>query len=178
MVFSPSRINRLLSALSALPDCKVYPPTTLPEVRSDLVLPDDLRYFYQCCGGCSLYSSTAYPVEVVPPERFKSANLQIIGEEVLDDITHSWSIICLGRSGEAISIDLHPHRLGTCYDSFWDCHGVPGDCAVIAASFSDLIERLLSNHGQYWYWLKDDFISMGDAYDEPRHKGGRRSDHE
>jgi len=37
---------------------------------------------------------------------------------------------------------------------------------IIATSFTDLIERLISSDGKLWYWLRDDFISLGDAYDE------------
>ena len=42
-----------------------------------------------------------------------------------------------------ITIDLYKEKNGRCYDSFWDRHGVVGECSVIAISFTELIERLL-----------------------------------
>jgi antitoxin YokJ len=95
------------------------------------------------------------------------ANPVIIGERV-DDISDSWYIVGRGGAGEFMSIDLHPDRVGTCYDSFREVHGVPGSCAVIALSFTDLLERLLAAHGGHWYWLEPDFAPLGDAYDSVR----------
>lgn len=73
----------------------------------------------------------------------------------------------MARSGavEAISVDCSPQRLGLCYDSFWDRHGVVGDCAVLARSFTELLQRLFEARGGYWYWLRDDAPNYGDAYD-------------
>jgi hypothetical protein len=80
------------------------------------------------------------------------------------DISYDWFII--GKSSEQyITIDLNPDRLGRCYDSFWDRHGVPADCQIIAKSFTDLLQKLFDGNGDYWYWLKDDFTYIGDAYD-------------
>lgn len=36
---------------------------------------------------------------------------------------------------------------------------------LIAHSFTDLLERLLKNQGNRWYWLEDHFQTLGDAYD-------------
>jgi hypothetical protein len=36
---------------------------------------------------------------------------------------------------------------------------------VIATSFSELLTQLLANNGESSYWLKDDFVTLGDAYD-------------
>ncbi|WP_331460411.1 SMI1/KNR4 family protein [Gracilibacillus suaedae] len=49
---------------------------------------------------------------------------------------------------------------------FFDRHGLVGESQRIATSFTDLLERLIKNKGQYWYWLRSDFISLGDAYDD------------
>jgi hypothetical protein len=56
----------------------------------------------------------------------------------------------------------------TCYDSFHEVHGMPGSCAVVALSFTDLLERLLAARGGHWYWLEPGFASLGDAYDLAR----------
>lgn len=54
-----------------------------------------------------------------------------------------------------VTIDCSADRLGRCYDSFWDSHGVAGSCSIVALSFTDLLQRLLDNNGDYWYWLGD-----------------------
>ena len=52
------------------------------------------------------------------------------------------------------------------YDSFWDRHGVVGECAVVARSFTELLSNLFYNQGDdYPYWLEADFEYIGDAYD-------------
>jgi hypothetical protein len=89
----------------------------------------------------------------------------IIGELCEEDITSQWYIIASDGHRDYLTIDLSCQRLGKCYDSFWDRHGVVGECAVIATSFTDLLERLIANNGQHWYWLTEDFTSLGDAYD-------------
>jgi hypothetical protein len=40
-----------------------------------------------------------------------------------------------------------------------------GRTAIIATSFSELLTQLLANSGESSYWLKDDFVTLGDAYD-------------
>jgi len=54
---------------------------------------------------------------------------------------------------------------GDIYDSFWDRYGVVVEQAIIAKSFTELLERIYVCKGQQWYWLQEDFISYGDAYD-------------
>jgi hypothetical protein len=102
----------------------------------------------------------------VEPSGFVLANPVIVGELCPEDITAEWYIVAHAGSQETLTIDLNSSRLGRCYDSFWDRHGVPGSCKIIALSFTDLLRRLIENSGRYWYWLRDDFKSLGDAYDE------------
>jgi len=160
-------INDLIDRIRTHPDCTVFPSTGLPSVRTQDRLPDDLRQFYRLCGGARLFSSAGYPLEVVRPHALSRANPEIIGEECPDDITDSWYIVVRGGSEEALSIDLNPMRLGRCYDSFWDRHGVAGDCAVVALSFVGLLDALVRANGEYWFWLEAGFVGHGDAYDPP-----------
>lgn len=71
----------------------------------------------------------------------------MIGEKTEYDISSNWYIIGRDMNKEYITIDLNPLRLGRCYDSYWENHGVPGNCAIIATTFTEL-------------------ITLGDAYDE------------
>ncbi len=158
-------IDALIATIRNLPGCRVYPPKGLPVIREDLILPDDLRTFYGLCGGLSLFENNMYPISIVSPEDFVLANPVIVGELCEYDISSTWYIIATDYDEEKLTIDLSPARLGRCYDSFIDRHGIAGSCPIIATSFTDLLARLLDNKGQHWYWLHSDFESLGDAYD-------------
>ena len=103
-------IDELIAQIRTTPDCEVYIPTGLPTIDEGHILPDDLRTFYELCGGVSLFQSDPYPL--------------------------------------------------------METHGVAGSCPIIATSFTDLLTRLYENKGQRWYWLRPDFVSLGDAYDD------------
>lgn len=64
-----------------------------------------------------------------------------------------------------ITIDLAEKRLGRCYDSFWDRHGVVGESTIVAKSFTELLSQLFGNQGKSLFWLNSDFVYIGDAYD-------------
>jgi hypothetical protein len=144
--------------------CRVLPPRGVPVLVSPHRLPDDLHSFYRLCGGVRLFDDGEYPIRIVEPERFVKANPEIVGVECHDDISDGWYIVARGGAEEAISIDCHPDRHGRCYDSFWDSHAVAGECAIVALSFTELLRRLLSARGGYWYWLVEGGAGHGDAY--------------
>lgn len=104
-------------------------------------------------------------MSIVAANGLVGANSEIVGSECPEDVSDSWYIVARGGREEAISIDLHPDRLGRCYDSFWDRHGVAGSCAVVALSFGELLGRLLDAEGEYLYWLVNGGVNYGDAYD-------------
>jgi len=158
-------VTELLQRIRGLSGCEVYQSQGQPDVSAHHVLPDDLRRFYALCGGLSLYERANYPVFFSRPKEVVPANPVIAGEQVGDDISASWYVIANDGAGEYLTIDLHPQRLGRCYDSFSDRHGVAGSCPIIATSFTDFLERLVANQGRHWYWLEPDFRSLGDAYD-------------
>jgi antitoxin YokJ len=126
--------------------------------------PSDLQYFYERCDGIEFFPNSEYPLTIVNLKDFVKANPVIVGEECSYDQSFHWYII--GRSGnQYITIDLSEERLGQCYDSFWDSHGIPGSCPIIAKSFTDLLSNFYFNNGRYWFWLDSSFINLGDAYD-------------
>lgn len=159
-----SEVEVLVQQIRAIRGCEVLGPSKLPVLRPGDVLPDDLREFYRLCGGIRLFVGAEYPLGIVEPGGFVRANPEIVGAECPDDITDSWYIVARGGSEEAISIDCHADRLGRCYDSFWDRHGVAGECAIVAMSFTELLRRLVSANGGYWYWLAGQGAGYGDAY--------------
>lgn len=154
-------IATLIAQLRVTEGCEVYPPTDLPANAS---LPADLKEFYRLAGGAVLFAEAEYTIEVVPPEQLLRANPLIVGDDHPEDISHEWFVVARA-GGQYITIDLSPSRCGRCYDSFWDSHGVAGSCRVISLSFESLLAQLLQNRGGYWFWLRDDFVDLGDAYD-------------
>jgi hypothetical protein len=112
------------------------------------------------------------PVWILPPEHVIVANPVIVkgltkesDPEAADDITWSWYLLARTHGNDYISIDLHPERLGRCYESFAVTHGAPGECPIIALSFTNLLIDLLANEGRREYWTEPDFKYLGDAYD-------------
>lgn len=161
-------IKEILQEINEIENCKVYPPEGLPEnIEEGDVLPKDLLEFYNICAGVDLFTNADFGITIVGPEKLVLANPIIVGEKCEYDISSHWYIIADLGSGNYLSIDLHPDRLGKCYDSHWDSHGVVGSSTVVANSFTDLLNRLLVSKGEgdSWYWYSDDFESLGDAYD-------------
>ena len=110
-----------------------------------------------------------YTYEILPPHRFHIANEVLCPSAWMEaewqkDISSDWYLIASDAEGQYLTIDLHPQRLGRCYDSFIGHHAIKGFCPIIARSFSELLERLWLNKGNYPYWL-DEAFSLGDAYD-------------
>ena len=161
-------MRQLLDRVATTPGCRLLPVAGLPALEPGHVLPRDMASFYDLCGGADLFEGAPYGVRMSSPSDLRPSNPVIVGQQVDDDISATWYIAASGGGGEFISIDLHPDRLGRCYDSFREVHGVPGSCAIIAQSFTDLIERLIASKGSHWYWLDPEFESLGDAYDVVR----------
>lgn len=159
------KIVDVVRQVSNTSDCRVYLPSGQPTVGSGHFMPDDLREFYDCCGGMILFESSDYPLFVVSPQDFLLANPVIIGEVYEEDITSFWYIVGSNGSGDHVTIDLSQERSGKCYDSFYERHGVVGSCPVIALSFTDLVSHTLNNMGRHWYWEQPGFDYLGDAYD-------------
>jgi hypothetical protein len=165
-------VQELLERIRSTPDCEVYTPTGLPVTLDGHVLPEDLREFYQLCGGVSLYRTLPKRIGILPAERVVLANPflwpSITPEQAAtsaDDISWSWYVIAHDYGGNYLTIDLSRERLGRCYDSFFDRHAMPGYCPIIARSFTELLTRLLDNQQSSPYWELPDFVSLGDAYD-------------
>jgi len=160
------RVAELIQFARELPDCRVLPPSGRPIPEVGHIVPSDLAEFYDLCGGIHLFRSAPFSAAIVEPSRCVLANPIIVGERADEDLSSSWYIIVDDGNGDFLTIDLAPARLGRCYDSFFDRHGVPGSCPVIARSFTELLQKLIENGGQHWYWLEDGFAGFGDAYDQ------------
>lgn len=165
-------MKNILAKISELKGCTVFPSLGIPIIDRKHELPGDLSKFYELCGGLELYKNSKYPLRIVSPVEVVRANPIIIGEmpEIpnngipVGDISEDWYIIGDDFNGDYITIDLCIKRLGRCYDSFHELY--PGNSQIIAWSFTELLERLIENRGNHWYWLQKNFDSLGLAYDD------------
>ncbi len=169
-------ILKLIDEIRNLPDCIVHKPEGIPVVRSGLKLPQDLVDFYRYCGGVSLYISGAYRAYIVPPSKFIPADNVIFDEVSLglykshegynDEISTDWYALTDIENGNYIVIDLNSSRCGKCYLGLWETYGMQGESPILAFSFIELLNKLINNKGEKWYWERTDFSSLGDAYDD------------
>ena len=128
-------------------------------------LPKDLEFYLENYHSIVFFPKAPYSIKIVGLTEFERANKVLIGEEHKEDMSHNWFLIADDSNSQYITIDLSKDRWGYCYDSFWDRYGVVGEQAIIAKSFTELLERIYACKGQQWYWLNSAFISYGDAYD-------------
>jgi antitoxin YokJ len=150
-------ISGLLTTIANRPDCIIVPPCGLPLIAPQHRLPSDVYAFYLHCGGLKLFTSAAFPTEIVAPEKLQLANPVIFNnvsaedlDATRDDPSWSWYLIGVGPNSQYITIDFHPTRLGQCYNSFWIKH--PGNSEIIAHSFTELLSDLLATKGEYYSW--------------------------
>ena len=158
-------IDELVRKVAVHDDCSVLPACGHPIVRPGLTLPSDVERFYAICGGILLFRSSLFPIEVVPPSAFESANLAVTGAWSHGDRSDDWYVIARSGNDQLVSIDLNPKRLGHCYDSFWDRHAVAGSSVILANSFEDFLLHCIRYGGRGLYWLAPGYVSLGDAYD-------------
>ncbi len=55
----------LIHRLTSDPDCAVFPPTGQPQRESPLSAPEDVRAFYDLCGGVIIAQGSPYAVHIV-----------------------------------------------------------------------------------------------------------------
>ncbi|WP_328471704.1 hypothetical protein OHA21_07905 [Actinoplanes sp. NBC_00393] len=159
-------MSELVARLREDPTCVFAQPAG--EIPPQLpVLPEDLQEFYRACGGLTLFTGAPFAWRVCGPHELVPSNIEVLGEQVDDDITASWWVIARqdDDSSALISIDLGADRLGWCYDSDTEVHGLVGDSAILAFSFTELLEELVRARGQHVFWEDDGFVAKGDAYD-------------
>src|SRR5258706_12108214 len=127
-------VRELVARIAATPDCRVTTPfkrsdLQLPALHEGHVLPDDLREFYEMCGGLSLYKRSPCSMIIVPPTEVVLANIVLfpgLRPEQLtssfDDISWAWYLLAQNDIGEYLSVDLIPERLGRFSYSFLRSH--------------------------------------------------------
>lgn len=156
-------INTLIDIVKQLSDCQVMPIIGFPDLQSGHILPDDLKTFYNECGGMDLFINNVYSFRISSPQNLVLANdvlFQGVSPEDLEEskghISWSWYIIAQHQNSIYITIDLAKERLGLCYNSEWVLH--PGNSYIIAKSFTQLLEIMIKAKGEkeFWYTKLDD----------------------
>ncbi|NGM83770.1 SMI1/KNR4 family protein [Paenibacillus sp. 7124] len=169
-------IEELIKTLNKRSDCILFEPSSLPELTDKIDVPQELIEFYRLCGGGTLFVDSARPIEILKPSEVLPANLVILGEEAYEelllneenDISMKWYVVVRYDEIEYVTIDFDQVRCGRCYDSFHETHAVAGSCEIIALTFSEFLSNLLettTKTSDGLYWLRDDFIRIGDAYE-------------
>ncbi len=158
-------VDDLLVIIATDASCQVRPPKGEPRLEPEHALPQDVSRFYQLCGGIDLFPAREYSVFILPPGEVVLANPVLVGQRVEDDRSDSWYLVAHNGNGDHLTLDCGRERAGQCYDSFHETHGLVGQTPVIARSFMELLMRCYNMHGGYPYWLRDDFVPLGDAYD-------------
>ena len=61
-------ILNMLDKIRNTQGCIVYSPCGLPSLSEGVDLPNDLKVFYENCGGVSFFTDSAYGFRIVSPE--------------------------------------------------------------------------------------------------------------
>jgi hypothetical protein len=160
-----STIKKTIETIRAKRTCILHPPKNLTSQPLNSHLPADLVDFYNAYGSIEIGPDSDYPLFISSIDELTSSNLTILGETIDGDITSNWRVIARGRTDEYVSLDISPDRLGWCYDSFTDRHGVAGSCPILAMSFTEFLEKISLQKTERHFWLEKNFHSHGDAYD-------------
>ena len=113
---------------------------------------------------------------LLPPAHVLRANPVVtcmtddmLAQDDHDDISWDWYTIAQTANGDYFTIDLHPQRLGRCYDSFHETHAMPGDSPILGFSFDEFLVRIIahiqrSKDTDLGWEATLRSISLGDAY--------------
>lgn len=159
-------IKKIVGIIKNDKKCEVYDICGSPILKEGDVLPEDIKHFYELCGGIHFFKGSEYESIVMPPTEVVLANPLIVGELCEEDISSKWYVICKDMEDNYITFDSSCERNGSCYDSFWDRHGVVGECSIVANNFTELLYNLYKCKGKELYWLTNDFKYIGDAYEK------------
>ena len=158
-------MKKLIDQISKRSDCVINPAMGLPQLSENHVLPEELSEFYKLAGGAVLFQDSEQPYTILSPEEFQQSDIAIAGEVNEDSISSNWYVIVMDGNGDYLNINCAKEKTGYCYDTYHELYAMEGRTAIIATSFSELLTQLLANNGESSYWLKDDFVTLGDAYD-------------
>jgi antitoxin YokJ len=162
----------VIAQIARTPGCAIRPATGAPRLASTAHgLPDDLRRFFELCGGVALFPERPFAWSIPGPDGLLPSNPILLGSYYRDnrasfdaDRSSFWYLIAESAE-EKVVIDLHPARRGWCYDAFHEVYAT-GNSAVLARSFTDLLVALVATAGEMPVWKGESFRPLGHAYDD------------
>ncbi|MCG8550320.1 MAG: SMI1/KNR4 family protein [Desulfobacterales bacterium] len=148
-------ISKILIKIQNSDGCDVFPAQGQPKLASKVIIPEDMRLFYELCGGVKLFSNKEYHWRILAPNEIALAEKSILDEsEIIPELGNLFLIADDGN-GDYLAINLDRKSNGYVVDAFHETFGVIGDTPVIAFSFTELLESLYENSGEYPFWLSD-----------------------
>lgn len=154
------------------------------EKKCGYKLPEDLKEFYKRYKTVSLFAyNGGWRYRFVEINEIHMAGLDIFGEAYAQDkdfsieVTYSWFSICDVMDGNYIGIDFLSEKNGqwNFIDCFHETYGIPGECTIIAKSFTELLEKCLQSNNKLYY-LEKGFQDYGDALEITPETAIRRID--
>jgi hypothetical protein len=133
------------------------------EKRTGLRIPDDLRAFYARVQRAKVDDRYQF----LPIELLQRTGAALQGEEWADSEPASWYAFCDVSDGNFVGIDLEPSSEG--YNYILDCdHDDITSRRVIATSFAEFLEHVLSADGQLYYLAIDPIRTLDVPNRPPR----------
>ncbi len=128
-------------------------------------LPSDLKTFYKKYRSVKLFSSKYGCVyRFVPICDIHPTYEDIYGKDFDEKRPSEWFTVCDVQDGNYIAIDLASKNGDEFHfiDCFHETFAQPGECKIIAKSFTELL-RLALHSNDKLYYLQEDFTGYGDG---------------
>jgi cell wall assembly regulator SMI1 len=130
------------------------------------LLPHDMKDFYRRYQSVRLFDSgSGATYRFIPIDKIHPTRIDIYGEDTNEWGPSTWLSICDVMDGNYIAIDVASIIGDEC--NFIDCYhesfAEPGECEIIARSFTELLEHALRGQSDIVYYLQEGFTGYGDA---------------
>jgi cell wall assembly regulator SMI1 len=135
------------------------------ETQYGYKLPADLKKFYKKYDTVRLFDDEYGGLyHFVPVSEIHPTYKDIYGEDFDEQRPSAWFTICDIQDGNYIAIDLESENDNefNYIDCFHETFAQPGECKVIAKSFTELLSRALRSKDRLYYF-EEDFIGYGDG---------------
>lgn len=152
-------VREIIGRARTTEECRVEQPTGLPTIPDGFALPADVAEFYSLCGGLDMFPEEDWGWRIVAPGEFLRADAQVLAqyfdehpEEFDGTPSEGLQVIAIRGAGpDIVSIDIHPDRLGLCFDSYYGDHATDSS-RIVALSFTELLNGFFGwrEDGNFW----------------------------
>jgi cell wall assembly regulator SMI1 len=133
--------------------------------RNGYRLPSDLKSFYRKYKSVKLFDGKYGPTyRFVPIIEIHRTRIDIYGEDSDEWGPRAWLTICDVADGNYIAIDLMSKNNDqfNFIDCFHETFAQPGECQIVAKSFTELLDQALHG-GKELFFLQKGFVGYGDG---------------